>query len=303
MNKKMKKMVLIVMISLAIILIVAVIYVTLLWKNVSTIFSSNNSDEEDDDSSDKLYINKQEDFSDITKYSTVTDTEFNKEIKSTYMNDIENLLVSKDVDEIFSITNDNFLTKYNLTKENFENYLYDKNIIGKKITMLGVSTGKQENNICVYRVKYIVDYKIRYVNLIETNSYEYTLDFEQEIIPTVTEHKYTVINSNIEFIVEETERLEKGIRYRLKITNNNDYAVEFNINSISGLALTMIDGGLVKQTDTALTSTSGKITKNSSISKDLYFPINMQYHSDITGMLFYNVKLDKYTTNVQIDFY
>ncbi len=299
MNKKTKKILLIALIIITVILIAVIIYISLLWNNVSKIFSSNNGN----DKKTNTYVNKQEDLSDITKYSTVTDTEINKDIKSTYIDNIEELLVSKNIDDIFSLTDENFLQKYNLNRENFEKYLYEKSILGNKYVMLGVSTGNQENDVCIYRIKYIVDYKIRYVNLIETNSNEYTLNFEQEIIPTVAEHKYVMNNSGISFIVEETKRVENGITYRVSMTNNNEYDVEFNINSISGLALVMADGGTLKQTDTALTSTSGKITKNSTLSKDLYFPINMQYQNDITGMIFYNVKLDKNKTNIQINFY
>lgn len=249
--------------------------------------------------------------SDIDKYTQNTSSNVIEETQSSYFQELENILKIDNIDSLYSKMNIEFLTKNGLNENNFKEYVLKNEYVGKFPASTSLTYSIQRDGSYVYRFKCFRDDRTSfYVNLIETKPFEYTLDFSQEKIPTLDVGKYYDYNYdyNLEFEVTELERTEDSIAYQLKVTNNGDREIEFYLNNITDMALEIESDtnaktdGYVKQSSSVLSSRKYKISKNSYFIKKLYFPLDMQYHSKVKGMIFYNVRIEDINKDIQITF-
>lgn len=299
-NKTKSKILFILCCIIGIVLIGVVIYTISIW----------NSKKIEVVSVDKKRTKETISSSGINKYSVYIDSQTNNDVnlsvKDQYFEDVERLTNIKNIDELYSKMNASFLNENNLNRDNFEDYLVQNKLVGELPAVVSMQYSLQENNVCVYRITYINYMEngkcYRYINFIETKPYEYTVDFSQDEIPTVVNHNYTINQSGLIFEISELYRTSTDIGYKLKVTNNNDYTVQFSFNSINDVELNMQDSGSTKQATTILSSTKYEIPKGSFFVKNLFFPVNMQYHNKILGLTFYNVKLGDIENNLTIHF-
>ncbi len=299
------KNVVILIVAISVIIIIAVlIYINILWKsdNVKVVNNSSNSV---DDNSNVVLEEHSATLTDINKYTTSSLEDNEVETASDYFSQVKELLVIGNYDELFEKVDTDYLTSEGFDKNSLYEYLIKNNLIGNssdEIVQLSIQTASQENNVTIYRIKYKMKYYIGYVNLIETFPYEYTISFLQDTIPTVVDHNYTRTVDGITFEITESARREESITYRVKITNNNEENVEFNFNTIANVGLVIDNSSVIKQTSTSLSSKKNELTKESYLVRNMYFPINMQYQNNITGMIFYNVKIGNNTNDLIVEF-
>lgn len=282
------------------ILVVLIIYIINLWINPKIeVYTANGEKNEKDLNSSG--INSYSSYVDLD-----TDDDIYLEVKDKYFEDVERLTNISNIDELYNKMDQNFLKSNNLNRNNFEEYLIQNKLIGELPAVVSMQYSIQENNVCVYRITYInymEDRKYyRYINFIETKPYEYTVDFNQEEIPTVVDHSYIVEKNGLIFEIKELYRTSTDIGYKVKITNNNEYNVKFDFNTINSVELKMEDGGTSKQSTAILSSTNYEIPKNSFFVKNLFFPIDMQYQGNISGMIFYSVLCGDVEQSISIDF-
>ena len=274
--KDQRKVVILIIVIAVAVIVGTLIYINFIWNK------------------DKVVI---VDGSNITTDDT-TNTSANEYKVNT--NDINKYNVNSEQDSKTAISNgfakvdQGYLTSQGFNKDSLYNYLVSKHLIGTSddnIEMLSMESGKQENDTTIYRIKYKMKFYIGYVNLIETFPYEYTISFLQDTIPTAIEHSYIRTVNGLKFEITEKTRRDSSITYRVQITNNNDDKVTFNFNTIANVGLLVGNDGEIKQTSTALSASTNELTKDSYLVRNMYFPINMQYQNDISGMVFYNVKI------------
>ena len=220
-----------------------------------------------------------------------------------YFAEVETLLNVNNVDKLYSKMNKDFLQNNNLNENNFRNYLESNGYIGKFPSASSMTYCVQKNGDCIFRVKCFNDERRKYyVNLIEKKAFDYTIDFTQDYVPTTDEKVYNINSQNLNYEVTELYRKDSSIALQIKITNYSDKEVEFYFNSISDIELNLENKGKVRQATSELSSTKYIINKNSYIIKKLYFPLDMQYHSKIKGITFYNVRFEDSRKNIVINF-
>ena len=239
--------------------------------------------------------------SDISKYIDFSTEELDSELVSKYSNDIIDLLSVSDYKKIYEKLDDKYIEENNLSESNIEEFLKNNGLVGEFITVEKISRYEDINNVCVYRLKIVVDYNVKFINIIETKPYKYTLDFSQDTVPMISSGKYTATIEGIKFEVNVQKKQEKAITYDIKVTNTNNSKVEFDFTSVNSIALYIKDSGFVKQTSSILErGTSYALNKDSYFTKEFYFPVNMQYHKDINALAFYNVKIGNEYKNIYI---
>lgn len=246
---------------------------------------------------------------DINKYNSQNNID--EKIQNAYFKEVENLLLSTNIDSLFSKMNKEFLEKYGINESNFKDYVLKNEYVGNFPAVTSMNYSIQRDGSYVYRLNcYRDDRSKYYVNLIENKIFDYTIDFSQDLIPTQDNTLYMDYNKNydLEFDIRELERTENSISYELKITNNGEKEIEFFLNNITDMALkienedgTKVDG-YVKQASSELSSRRYKINKNSYFIKKLYFPLDMRYHSRVKGMIFYDVKIEDISEDISITF-
>lgn len=294
-QRKQKRNLVIIGTVVGVIVIGLIIYLSVLWKN--GVFSGGYSQK-----STKETSNLKISASDIAKYTEASTENVESRVTEKYVTDIKDMFLSRDTQKIYNLMADDFCEENNLSEKNVEEYLESNGFFGEPI-WLDMITFYEEENIYVYRIKFIIDYKVKYINVIEEAPYRYTLDFRQETVPSINTRNYNITVDGINFEVKEYKKTEKSITFNVKITNTTDKNVKFNFINVSNVGLKIEGGDVIKQPTAILeTDTDYSINKDSYFIKSFYFPINMQYHKDIVGLNFYNVKIGNEEMNIYLNF-
>ena len=86
------------------------------------------------------------------------------------------------------------------------------------------------------------------------------------------------------------------------MTNKTDKDIEFYLNNLDDVNLLLEDGGKIQQATSELSSRKYIIKKDSYFIRKFYFTLDMQYHSSVVGMNFYNVRFEDINKNIKIEF-
>lgn len=276
-----------------IIFLFVILYINNLW-----FFDKSQSSDIYDSNGEKI---KSSDISKITSYIPQKDLE--ESLKENYFSEIEELLIIDNFDKLFPKIDENFLIKNGLNENNTKEYLESNEYIGKFPGITSMRYCIQKDGSCVYRLKCFSDSrKEYYVNIIENKPYDYTIDFSQDDIPTVDKKQYTVENENLVFEINEIKRGSSLISFQVKVTNKTDKEIEFFLNNLDDVNLLLEDGGKVQQATSELSSRKYIIKKDSYFIRKFYFPLDMQYHSSVIGMNFYDVRFEDTNKNIRIEF-
>lgn len=234
---------------------------------------------------------------------------FEEKVVTMYQKQLQVLLKESNTKLLAEKLDDEFLSNKSLNRDNItaiKKYMNDNKLV---TTNRAAITGYElsyndESGVAVYRFKYYNKYGFtRYVNLIETEPYIYTLSFESEYVPTSA--KKNVIDSyeNIKFEINLLESKSSSVKYNAKITNNNENTVKFNFNDVSSVELLLNDGSNIKLSSVIASNEENYVlTTTSYINQELFFAIPSEKQGNIKSIIFYNVLIGEKKTNIKIDF-
>lgn len=231
-----------------------------------------------------------------------------------YKTKIISLLAEKDLNQLYQKLNEEYKSEKNITEKNYQVFLEEAGFISNN----GISVGEctvniQKADVYVYRFNYTCNNVSKYVNVIETKPYEYTLSFEQNSIPivnntytetnegTISSSTKTTIIDNIKYEVTKTILRENGITYTLKITNNSDKNVEYNFDNITNVTAIMSDGKRANMGGTVISADEDILTPGSSLEKELFFAISSQDQNKIKTIRLQQVKIGDESKTVSIN--
>ena len=290
-----KKKVIIVISIISVMLVTLLIFLSIIWRDGW--FNGGYSRDSSTDQVGSLKVNA----SNISKYTAVSTEEIDSKIVDKYTSEVIELLSSYNYSNIYNKLNKDFIEDNNLSEYNIEGYLKDNGLVGDLVTVEKITRYIDGDNIYVYRLKVVVDYNVKFVNIIETKPYEYTINFEQDTIPIIGTSSYSATVDNILFEISIAKKQEKAIIFEVKVTNTDDDLVKFDFTSVNSVALAINDGGFIKQPSSILEKDMDySLNKGSYFIKRFYFPINMQYQKDINSLSFYNVKIGNAEKNIYV---
>jgi uncharacterized protein YkuJ len=194
---------------------------------------------------------------------------------------------------LYEKTSAEYLKKYNITKDNFKQYMESNKFISKNPTLKSSTVLKQDNDVYVYRVEYLTYGGVKkYVNIIETKPYEYKLSFEQDTIPISSNNSRSYTKDGIVYLVTKSEIRDNSITYKLTITNKGDKTIKYNFDNIDNVYIVLEDNKQVKLGSTIVSSNEEILTPNSTITKDFFFAIGTDYHDNIKKIVIKSVEID-----------
>lgn len=227
---------------------------------------------------------------------------------------IMSLLTEKDLDQLYEKLDDDYKAEKNINEKNYQAFLENSGFISNKGISIGECTVNiQKEDVYVYRFNYTCNNNSRFVNVIETKPYEYTLSFEQDKIPivnntytetnegTISSSTKTSIIDNIKYEVTKTTLRENGITYTLKITNNSDKNVEYNFDNITNVTAIMSDGKRANMGGTVISADEDILTPGSSLEKELFFAVSSQDQDKIKTIRLQQVKIGDESKTVSIN--
>lgn len=231
-----------------------------------------------------------------------------------YKTKIMTFLTENDLEQLYQKLDEDYKAEKNITEKNYQAFLEESGFISKNGISIGECTVNiQKDDVYVYRFKYTCNNVSKYVNVIETKPYEYTLSFEQNSIPivnntytetnegTISSSTKTTIIDNIKYEVTKTILRENGITYTLKITNNSDKNVEYNFDNITNVTAIMSDGKRANMGGTVISADEDILTPGSSLEKELFFAISSQDQNKIKTIRLQQVKIGDERKTVSID--
>lgn len=245
---------------------------------------------------------------------TYEDVDEKEKAIELYKTKIIPLLAEKDLNQLYQKLNEEYKSEKNITEKNYQAFLEESGFISNN----GISVGEctvniQKADVYVYRFNYTCNNVSKYVNVIETKPYEYTLSFEQNSIPivnntytetnegTISSSTKTTIIDNIKYEVTKTILRENGITYTLKITNNSDKNVEYNFDNITNVTAIMSDGKRANMGGTVISADEDILTPGSSLEKELFFAISSQDQNKIKTIRLQQVKIGDESKTVSIN--
>lgn len=245
---------------------------------------------------------------------TYEDVDEKEKAIELYKTKIIPLLAEKDLNQLYQKLNEEYKSEKNITEKNYQAFLEESGFISNN----GISVGEctvniQKADVYVYRFNYTCNNISKYVNVIETKPYEYTLSFEQNSIPivnntytetnegTISSSTKTTIIDNIKYEVTKTILRENGITYTLKITNNSDKNVEYNFDNITNVTAIMSDGKRANMGGTVISADEDILTPGSSLEKELFFAISSQDQNKIKTIRLQQVKIGDESKTVSIN--
>lgn len=250
-----------------------------------------------------IWSNKNRSDIDTYKYNG-----FESECVSMYKKQLQILLKSNNSKMLIQRLDEQFLTDNNLTRNNLSQvkeyleknklFAYNNNAILDYTISANEKTG-----LVVYRFKYYnVNGNTKYVNLIETEPYLYTISFENGY--TTTSARKSVVDSTDDLKIELSliESKENSIKYNAKITNISNKTIQFNFNNVASVELILNDGSKVKLSSVIASSDDYILNANSYLNQELFFAIPIEKHGEIKSIVFYNVLIEKDKLNLEIEF-
>lgn len=231
-----------------------------------------------------------------------------------YKTKIMTFLTENDLEQLYQKLDEDYKAEKNITEKNYQSFLEESGFISKNGISIGECTVNiQKDDVYVYRFKYTCNNVSKYVNVIETKPYEYTLSFEQNSIPivnntytetnegTISSSTKTTIIDNIKYEVTKNTLRENGITYTLKITNNSDKNVEYNFDNITNVTAIMSDGKRANMGGAVISADEDILTPGSSLEKELFFAISSQDQNKIKTIRLQQVKIGDESKIVSID--
>lgn len=254
------------------------------------------------------YPKNQNNFSGEMEYTNVTDGE--KRCQDLYLSQIRFYLKDQNSDELIKKLDKSFMENNNLNENNYKEFLLNNNIIGKNPILKESSFSKQGDNVYVYRIKYYLNGYQRFVNVIETYPYKFTISFEQDSLPLInnssneTTTKASVKNNNIDNVkyqVSKTSVRDNGVTYTLTITNNSDKNIEFNFDNITNVSVILNNGKSANLGAAVISSDEDVLTPGSSLKKELFFAVSSSDQDKITSIRIQNVKIGDEKKTISIN--
>lgn len=215
-----------------------------------------------------------------------------------YQNIILNLLNTRNVEELYSMMDLEYLNKNNINEENVRNYLLTNNLIGNSIEIVS-STNFSEGEVYIFRFYYKNYNDYKYVNVIEHSPDDYSISFEQEEIDSNTSISYHEAVNQVACDLIALEQTNDYIRYELKITNNNSLDLHVDFNDINTFTLigdnfSISVAGIVAENITDL-------TQGSSVTKELYFNISSEQLNNCNYLGIKNLSINNNSFDILIE--
>jgi hypothetical protein len=237
--------------------------------------------------------------SEVIKYS---DINFEDNVRGMYIGELKGLLMPKNIDKLYSKLDSEYITKNGFTKDTFYNYATTKRLLNTNAVFYEYQVATQGDTY-VYIFKYRSNGFERVVNLIETKPYEYTLSFDQDSVPSIGQVSAVKFNSDMKFEVTTLESKKDSIKYELKITNNGTKEADFDFLDINSILLVKSNGNTVSLAAVVASSDNeGLLPANSTITRELFYSVDLQEQGSLKGLIFKDVLIDGNKQDIEIDF-
>ena len=218
----------------------------------------------------------------LLKYKQYTEQEAFEISKNKYCSEIALALSLNQYTKIYNSLTEDFISSEGITKANINSYLENNGYYSSK-----VSAGEYEAYNIAGNTVFVVDFKIgnntKKITIIESIPGNYKITLGNKLYGSATFSDNT-----------------NGVKYKIEITNQNDSNVEFDFSSVLNIYLETSESTFVYLNDTISEATDGILSKNSKITKTLYFLAGAETQTKAKIIVFTNVKIGNENKTVKV---
>lgn len=221
-----------------------------------------------------------------------------------YTNILKDLLVPDNSQNIFEKLDESFKNNEGITEDNIYNYLVNNGLVSSNIQIEDCNIFER-NTYVVYRFKYDGFLPGRYVNLIETEPFNYTLSFDQSDFNNIIfEENIEYTSEYIELAIEDSEVTDSTVKMNFRIYNISDNDIQINLNDIYTISLVLNDGETITQNSIVANENMNNyiLKPNSNILVEASFDVSEGQQPNIVGILFRNISVNGENKDIEIKF-
>lgn len=239
----------------------------------------------------------------ISKYDVYTEQQIEDRVKTLYCGEISNDLITRNSDNLYNLMSKDFLTKNNLSKDNFYDYMINNLYFTSNNVAAGKYTVSKDGNNYIYSIEFQIGIVYKIINIIEEKPYVYTITFGDEYTNNITSISKSgkVVSNGIIFDYEITKNLVNNLYITFNITNVENEKVEVDFSDVTKVQVITSDSEYKLSNIEIYGNNDNVLTKDSSISKSLVFDIPLSEQSKITTIRFNDVKVNGTVMNIAVN--
>lgn len=219
-----------------------------------------------------------------------------------YKNYISEVLKITNFDKLYNKLSSEYLTSIGLSdKEQVKEYLKNNNLISMKYQVNNVETYESSDNN-VFLVSYTISGQEKYVNIIESLPYNFTLSFVQSnnLNQLLSDISLDRVIDNVNYDFDIIESTKEQIRIKLTITNNSEQSITYDFSNLNSFQLKYNDNYINMAAIANSSTVNYEILPKSSKSIETLFNLSFANQVNINGARLNNVKINNDTYTIDI---
>ena len=220
-----------------------------------------------------------------------------------YKNYISEVLKVTNFDKLYNKLNSEYLDSIGLSdKEQVKEYLKNNNLISMKYQVNNVETYESSDNNNVFLVSYTISGQEKYVNIIESLPYNFTLSFVQSnnLNQLLSDISLDRVIDNVNYDFDIIESTKEQIRIKLTITNNSEQSITYDFSNLNSFQLKYNDNYINMAAIANSSTVNYEILPKSSKSIETLFNLSFANQVNINGARLNNVKINNDTYTIDI---
>lgn len=222
-----------------------------------------------------------------------------------YTEILQELLKPENVNQLYFYLDEDFMNNNNITEENLYDYLVNNGLISSTIEIMDCNIF-ENSNYNVYRFKYNGYLPDRYVNLIETEPFKYTLSFEENNLDNIIVQKGELYNSEyLAISIEDVTVADGGIKFSIKINNNTENdTIYIDLNDLYSIGLLMDENNSINRESVVVNEALDEyeLRPNSNITVEAFFNVPEDQQDLIQGIIIRNFVINDTSYNAEFIF-
>lgn len=230
---------------------------------------------------------------------------YNDEMINYYKNYMNEILKVTNFDKLYNKLDSEYVDSLGLdNEEDVKEFLRENNMISMKYEVNNVELYESDNNDNLFLVTYTVSERQKYVYIIESSPYNFTLSFNTDnnlkdlLSDRINIHK-TI--DDVKYDLEVIESTKDQIRIKITITNNSNQSITYDFSNLNSFQLKYGNDNYINMAAIANSSTVNyEILPKSSKSIETLFNLSFANQVNINGARLNNVKINNDTYTIDI---
>ena len=218
-----------------------------------------------------------------------------------YASQLPGLLRTSNADNLFKRLNIDYVADNNIDDGNYKKFFLENNFIGNAIEVVSSNVLYQSGNLVVYRFEYKNYNEFKYINIIETRPFEYTISFNDYSELYQLNDTYRGNSEKVSYEVSLVNYDSNSVRYLIRLENLNPENLYINFNDLNTFTLIMATERV--PLNSVVAQNINEIVTNGTVARELNFTLPKDKTIlDIQGISINNVKIGEKETSINIEF-